>query len=325
MGLQIVRFERQNNVQWGVVNEDRIHALKGTYELLADFLNEGVTEARNIKEQDDVEILSFNEVTILSPVTQPARIVCQGANYSAHRAEAGLAAERPPFNMIFSKADSSLTGAYSEIVRPSHVKLLDYEIELGLVIGKDISEPIQVTDENLHEYVAGLVLVNDVSARDVQLPEGQWLKGKSYRTFCPTVPFLFLLDREDVPHIHNLDLKLWVNDELRQSANTSQMLYKPAETLTELSGVMDFSKGDLIITGTAGGVALNVSKEVMDQILNLFVPGQRKMELLIDSQLENERYLKDGDLIRCEIKSPDGRISLGEQSNKVVASYVKIS
>ena len=87
--------------------------------------------------------------------------------------------------MIFSKADSSLCGATSEIVRPRDVKLLDYELELGLVIGTEISEASDITDENLHLYIAGLVIVNDVSARDVQLSQGQWLKGKSYRTFCP--------------------------------------------------------------------------------------------------------------------------------------------
>jgi 2-keto-4-pentenoate hydratase/2-oxohepta-3-ene-1,7-dioic acid hydratase in catechol pathway len=324
MGLQIVRFERGTQVQWGVVDENKIMVLKGTYDSLANFLQEGVQEAKKVKEQGEAETLSFNEVNLLSLVTQPARIVCQGANYSSHRAEAGLTAERPPFNMIFSKADSSLCGAYSDIVRPSHVKLLDYEIELGLVIGQDISQPVKVTDGNLHEYVGGLVLVNDISARDVQLPQGQWLKGKSYRTFCPTGPFLYLLDKEDVPHIHNLDLKLWVNDELRQSANTTQLLYKPAETLTELSEVMDLSKGDLVITGTTGGVALNLSPEVMDQILNPFVPGGKKMELLLESQAEITNYLQDGDVIRCEIKSSDGVVSLGEQVNKVVPSHVKV-
>src|SRR5690606_13992521 len=99
-----------------------------------------------------------------------------------------MEAKRPPFNMIFGKANSSLTSAYDTVVSPEHVKLLDYEIELGLVIGKDITEETAVTDDNLHEYLAGLVVANDISARDVQLVQGQWLKGKSYRTFCPTGP-----------------------------------------------------------------------------------------------------------------------------------------
>ena len=100
--------------------------------------------------------------------------------------------------MIFSKADSSLCGAYTEIIRPAHVQLLDYEIELGLVIGTEITEPVEVTDENLHQFVAGLVIFNDVSARDVQLLQGQWLKGKSYRTFGPTGPYFYLLDQDEM-------------------------------------------------------------------------------------------------------------------------------
>ena len=94
------------------------------------------------------------------------------------------------------------------------MELLDYEIELGLVIGKEISESQVITEENLHEYVAGLVIANDVSARDVQLSQTQWYKGKSYRTFCPVGPYLYLLEKEDIPLINDLELKLWVNDEL---------------------------------------------------------------------------------------------------------------
>ncbi len=325
MGLQVVRFEKENKEQWGVVSNDRILVLKDSYRSLAHFLEEGAEEARNLKEQGQGESLSLNEVTILSPVTKPARIVCQGANYSSHRAEAGMEAARPPYNMFFSKADSTLCGPYTEIIRPSHVQLLDYEIELGLVIGTEISSAVEVTDENLHQYIAGVVLFDDVSARDVQLSQGQWLKGKSYRTFGPTGPYLYLLDKEEIPQIHELELNLWINDELRQSANTNQLLYKPAETLTELSEIMDLSKGDLVITGTTGGVALNLSPEVLGQVSSPALPYGQKVDLLVENQLKNGKYLKDGDVIRCQIKSKDGKIDLGEQVNKVVSSKVAIS
>lgn len=325
MGIQVVRFEKESKEQWGVVSNNRILVLRDTYSSLAHFLEEGVEEARKLKEQGQGESLSLNDVTILSPVTKPARIVCQGANYSSHRAESGMEASRPPFNMFFSKADSTLCGPYTEIIRPSHVKLLDYEIELGLVIGTEISSSVEVTDDNLHQYIAGLVIMDDVSARDVQLSEGQWLKGKSYRTFGPTGPFLYLLDKEEVPHIHDLELNLWVNDELRQSANTNQLLYKPAETLTELSEIMDLSKGDLVITGTTGGVALSLTPEILGQLSSHLISYTEKVDLLIESQINNGKYLNDGDVIRCQIKSKDGKIDLGEQVNKVVSSKVAIS
>lgn len=324
MGLQIIRFKKEDQEKWGVIKDEEIIVLPESYATLNQFLKEGVNIAKDLFENSTEPTVLLDEVEVLSPVTAPARIICQGANYSSHREEAGLEAQRPPYNMIFSKADSSLSGAYADIVRPSHVKLLDYEIELGLIIGKEISEDSQITEENLHEYIAGLVLVNDVSARDIQLPEGQWLKGKSYRTFCPTGPFVYLLDSEEISQIHDLELNLWVNNELRQSANTNQLLFKPAETLEELAGIMDLSIGDLVITGTTGGVALNVPSEVINEILNPFVPGNKKMELLVESQLKSEKYLKDGDLVRAEIKSTDGTISLGTQQNKVVPQKVKV-
>ncbi|MFJ7513223.1 fumarylacetoacetate hydrolase family protein [Peribacillus simplex] len=320
MGIRVVRFEKDNLIQWGLVDENTIITLRNEYYTLALFLEEGLTEARELMDQENVERLSFNEVTLLSPITKPARIICQGANYSSHRAEAGLEIERPPFNMIFNKADSSLTGAYSDVIRPEHVKLLDYEIELGLVISKQISGPIQITEQNLHEYVAGVVMVNDISARDIQLTQSQWLKGKSYRTFCPTGPYLYVLDSEESSYIHDLDIKLWVNDELRQSANTNQLLYKPEETLTELSGIIDLSPGDLVITGTTGGVALNLSHEEMAQLMNPIMPLGKKMNLLMESQSTSQKYLKDGDVIRSEIKSTDEKVNLGTQVNKVVPS-----
>lgn len=325
MGFQVVRFEKENKEQWGVVTNNKILVLRDSYASLAHFLEEGVEAARRLKEQGQGESLLLNEVTILSPVTKPARIICQGANYSSHRAESGLEAARPPYNMFFSKADSTLCGPYTEIIRPSHVKLLDYEIELGLVIGTEISSSVEVTEENLHQYIAGLVIMDDVSARDVQLSEGQWLKGKSYRTFGPTGPFLYLLDKEEVPLIHDLELNLWVNDELRQSANTNQLLFKPAETLTELSEIMDLSKGDLVITGTTGGVALSLKPETLGQLSSHVVSYVEKVDLLVESQINNGKYLKDGDVIRCQIKSKDGKIDLGEQVNKVVSSKVAIS
>lgn len=320
MGVQVVRFEKDKKVNWGVVSEGSIFVLDESYITLADFLENGAEKAKGIKEQENVEIIGLHEVTILSPITKPARIVCQGANYSSHREEAGLEAERPPFNMIFGKADSSLTGAYSDIVRPPHVKLLDYEIELGLVIGTEITEPQQVTDKNLHQYIAGIVIADDVSARDVQFSQGQWLKGKSYRTFCPTGPYLYLLDKEDIPKIHDLELNLWVNEELRQSSNTSLLLFKPAETLTELSEIMDLSKGDLILTGTTGGVALNLSPEVVGKVSGLDVSPQKKLEIILETQLASDKYLQDGDVVRLSIKSADGSIDLGEQISKVVSS-----
>ncbi|GAE27387.1 fumarylacetoacetate hydrolase family protein [Halalkalibacter wakoensis JCM 9140] len=315
MGIHVVRFE-DNGTKWGVLEEGRVYPVEGSYLTLADFLKDGVSVAKEIN-KENIEGLDANQVTFLSPVTAPTQIVCQGANYSAHREEAGLQGQRPPFNLIFTKAASSITGPNNDILSPTHVKLLDYEIEVGIIIKQEILQPITVTPDNLAEYVAGFVITNDVSARDTQFTEGQWYKGKSFRTFCPVGPVLYLIDKDEAHYIHNLELSLSVNGEIRQAAHTEQLLFKPEETLTELSGLMSFYPGDLVLTGTPGGVALKLSPEDLDLLMNPFVKLDQKVEKLNESQASNTNYLKEGDLITCEVRSSDGRIDLGKQQNKV--------
>jgi 2-keto-4-pentenoate hydratase/2-oxohepta-3-ene-1,7-dioic acid hydratase in catechol pathway len=320
MGIHVVRYRSKESSAWGVVHGETVRPIPGQYDTLAQFLKEGAEQARQLaKEAGTGDGIPVGELHLESPVSAPCRIICQGANYMAHRLEANMSAEKPPYNLIFSKADSALTGPRDNIVCPPHVELLDYEIELGLVIGASITEPQQVTDENLHQYIAGLVITNDVSARDVQLLQSQWLKGKSYRTFCPVGPYLYLLDPEDGARIHDLDLNLWVNGELRQTANTAQLLYKPAETLTELTGLMNFSPGDLIMTGTPGGVALRLTEEDDRLIASRAVPFGEKRQAFVERQRKH-KYLQPGDVVRCEIRSKDGAIDLGVLENKVVKS-----
>jgi 2-keto-4-pentenoate hydratase/2-oxohepta-3-ene-1,7-dioic acid hydratase in catechol pathway/catechol 2,3-dioxygenase-like lactoylglutathione lyase family enzyme len=258
-----------------------------------------------------------SEVRFLSPVTPPARIICQGANYADHRREGGYSSQKPAFNMIFTKADSSLCGAADDIVRPARVALLDYEVELGLVVGAAIRAPLVVAPGEIHRYVGGLVVANDVSARDVQIPEEQWVKGKSFRTFCPTGPYLYLLDESDGELLERLELRLWVNGELRQSASTADLLYTPHETLTELSGVMDLTPGDLILTGTPGGVAIKAPPPLMRK-LGALLPPERRMKAFIQGQAGNRAYLQPGDVVRASIFSRDGRVDLGTQVSRVV-------
>ena len=319
MGIQVVRFNKDAKTLWGVVSDDKIKVLPNTYATLAEFLENGQEEARNLVEDSSAETVELDEVELLSPVTKPARIICQGANYSTHREESGLEGQRPAFDLLFSKFDNTLTGPYADVIKPDHVQLLDYEIEMGLVIGKEIDEVTEITDENIGEYVAGIVLTNDVSARDIQMAQHQWLKGKSYRTFLPVGPYFYLLDEGEIDAINDLEINLWVNDELRQSANTSQLLFKPAESLTEMTEMMDFSKGDLVLTGTTGGVAMNLKADVLRKVTDITAPYDEKINLMVEDQLaEGHKYLNDGDIVRASIKSADGKIDLGELRNRIV-------
>jgi 2-keto-4-pentenoate hydratase/2-oxohepta-3-ene-1,7-dioic acid hydratase in catechol pathway len=322
MSCNIVRFRQSNKISWGVIIHENIYPVSGNYHLLSDFLKEGVEQAKKLAKNQEGKAINLNSVEILSPVTPPCNIVCQGSNYMDHIIEIGSKPERPKFNLLFSKASSSLTSAQGQVIRPPNVKLLDYELELGLVIGHEINEPQLINRENLAEFIVGIVMVNDISARDIQIPQGQWYKGKSYRTFCPTGPYLCLLDKSEYGKLSDLQLTLKVNGKTRQNANTRQLIYSPAETLEEISEIMDLSIGDLVITGTPGGVSLKAPGRMLQKLASLLLSEHSKMRLFVQSQLKNPRYLKNGDVIQSTIHSSDGQIYLGVQELQVVGGHI---
>jgi 2,4-didehydro-3-deoxy-L-rhamnonate hydrolase len=244
-----------------------------------------------------------------------ARVVCQGANYRSHMIESGMDPDRA-FNMLFTKSTASLTGPHDDVVRPVHVRLLDYEAELGIVLGKSITGPVTVTDADLPDYIGGFVLANDISARDVQLPQGQWYKGKSYRTFCPVGPYLCVPEPNEVARWRQLRLVLSVNGSVRQSALADDMAFGPAETLTELSGLERLGVGDLLLTGTPGGVALQPPSALVQRIAGL-LPDAKRWDLFVKGQLRSTAYLQPGDRVTATIRTDDGALDLGTQRNTV--------
>jgi 2-keto-4-pentenoate hydratase/2-oxohepta-3-ene-1,7-dioic acid hydratase in catechol pathway len=316
MGVHVARYESNGMIAWGARVGDALAPIPGEYHRLADLLREGREAAARAVESP--ERIALNNVRLLSPVTTPCSIVSQGLNYADHRAESGMSTARPPFNTIFMKADSSITGPHDDVIRPKHVRLLDYEIELGLVIGREIDGPARVTNDNLHEFVAGLVITNDVSARDVQIPQQQWFKGKSYRSFCPVGPFLYLLSSGEGRRALDLDVRLEVNGKVRQQSNTRHLIFGPAETLTELSGLMTLRPGDLIQTGTPGGVAIRAPSPLVQKLGQLLLSPQKQMKAFISGQLKGPDYLRDGDVMRLTIRSADGSIDLGVMETRVV-------
>lgn len=254
MSLRLVRYAGTDGPAWGAVRGTEVLPLPPEYVGTADVLGDGAKLARSLVSDDDSGGIPLENLRLLHPVPG-ARIFCQGANYRSHMVESGMDPDRA-FNMLFTKSTASLTGPRDEIVRPSRVRLLDYEVELGIVIGREITGPVTVTEENLAEYVGGFVVANDVSARDVQLPQGQWFKGKSYPSFCPVGPYLYVPEPDQVARWPELRLTLSVNGQLRQDALAGDMVFGPAATLTELSGLERLDVGDLLLTGTPGGVAL---------------------------------------------------------------------
>lgn len=314
MSLNILHFKHQGRAQWGVIRKGSITPIPGEFATTAEFLKANSVEALL---HLSGEALREKDVEWLSPVTQNQQFICQGANYRQHMIESGMNPDVKSFNMIFTKATSCIVPADSKLVRPKQVRFLDYEIELGLVLKRDIISLQNVSSANLHEFVAGAVIVNDYSARDIQIPQMQFYKGKSFRTFGPVGPYLCLLEPGDFAKLPRLELKLMVNGSIRQRDTIVNLVYGPAETLTELSGVQNLYVGDLLSTGTPAGCALSVPSPAKQRI-GALLPEATKWKMFMKVQAGRSQYLKAGDVVESRIATPDGSIDLGVQRNAVV-------
>ncbi len=210
---------------------------------------------------------------LVSPVTKPCRVVAQMTNFASHVKDAGMDPNTVPLT-FFRKASASISGPFDDIVKPQHVKFLDYEVEIGLVIGREIPVGTEITESNLSDYIVGLVVTNDVSARDIQLPQTQFYEAKSYPTFTPVGPALVLLDVDELKRFGDLRLQLRVGGEVRQNALVDgDMLYKPLQALQSLTRFQDLAAGDLVLTGTPAGTALSAPPKPIEKIAALLPPA----------------------------------------------------
>ncbi len=231
--------------------------------------------------EDKAVFIDVEKMTWGPSVTKPHKIICVGLNYRKHADETN--APYPEVPILFNKFDNTLTGHNSEIPIPKVTEELDYEVELGIVIGKKAK---YVKEEDALDHVFGYCAVNDLSARDLQMRTAQWLLGKSCDKFSPVGPYLVTAD--EVGNPNNLSLKTYVNGELRQDSNTSDMIFSCAEIVSYISNYMTLEPGDIILTGTPEGVVFGLPKE------------QRV-------------YLKPGDKVTVEIEK------LGSLTNLFVA------
>lgn len=205
-----------------------------------------------------------------SCVTGFSKFMCIGLNYSDHAAETG--ATPPDHPILFMKANSAITGPNDAVVMPRGSESTDWEIELGVVIGRAAK---YVSKENALDYVAGYCLCNDVSERNFQAKlSGQWTKGKSCDTFGPTGPWL--VTKDEIADVQNLDMALDVNGKRMQTGNTKTMIFTVAEIIEHLSGLFTLHPGDVISTGTPPGVGLGVKPNPV------FLKAGDVMELTID-------------------------------------------
>jgi 2-keto-4-pentenoate hydratase/2-oxohepta-3-ene-1,7-dioic acid hydratase in catechol pathway len=182
------------------------------------------------------------------PIARPGKIVCVGLNYRDHAEESGMALPERP--LLFAKWPSSLIGPGEPIVIPEQAKEVDYEAELGVVIGTRAS---RVPAKDALDHVAGYLCANEVSARDVQFADGQWTRGKSFDTFGPVGP---LVPRDEVGDPQALRIRCLLNGEVVQDSSTAQMVFTVAEVIAFVSDGITLEPGDLILTGTPAGVGL---------------------------------------------------------------------
>jgi acylpyruvate hydrolase len=219
---------------------------------------------------------SLADVQLLAPISRPPKIVCIGVNYADHAAEAGRALPRWP--SVFLKAASCIVGPGDPIVRPPTTEQLDYEIELAVVIGKQAKSVLR---EEALGYVAGYTIMNDVSARDLQLgKDGGIILGKNFDSSAPFGPCLTLSD--EIPDPSNLRLRTWINGELRQDGNTHTLIFDVPAIIAFLTQQMTLEPGDIIATGTPAGVGLGMKPQLWLQ------PGDTiRMEIEGIGVLEN--------------------------------------
>lgn len=203
-------------------------------------------------EKEYNEFIKNDEVIYAPCITNPEKIICVGLNYSSHSKECKM--EIPEYPVLFSKFNNSLSSHNQIIKLPKTAEKFDYEAELVIVIGKKAEN---ISKEEAKDYIFGYTAGNDFSARDLQMRTGQWLLGKTCDGFAPIGPFLVTADEINPD---NLEIKCLVNGELRQHANTADMIFDCAEIVSYISNYMTLMPGDIIFTGTPSGVILGHPK-----------------------------------------------------------------
>lgn len=193
--------------------------------------------------------IAMADAKLLAPILRPPRIFCIGLNYVEHAAESKMKVQAVP--TVFFKLASAVVGPDADVVLPKASTQPDYEAELAVVIGKP---GYQIAAEKWEEYVFGYTILNDVSARDVQLATSQWSMGKSFPTFCPVGPWI--VSKDEVGDPHKLDIGITVGGEVLQNSNTSLLIFNISALIAHVSGIVPLEVGDVISTGTPPGVGM---------------------------------------------------------------------
>ena len=283
--MKLIRFGKQGEEKPGILlsNDEKIDVSSFVNDYDEKFFGSGgLVSLKNwLNENESSAPRLDDSIRLGSPIARPSKIICIGLNFKDHAAESGLGAV-PEEPLIFGKATSAICGPYDNIVIPRGSEQTDWEVELGVVIGKKTS---YVDQDQALDHVGGYVLHNDVSERAFQKDRGgQWIKGKSADTFAPMGPFMATPD--EIDNINDMRMWLNVNGENMQDGNTSNLIFSVDHVISYLSQFMTLLPGDFISTGTPAGVGMGMNPE---------------------------KYLKAGDVVELGI---DG---LGSSKQTVVA------
>ena len=279
--MKLLRVGNKGNEKPGILDID------GKIRDISSHINDLNPENLNFQSFSKIQKIDSSKLPELSSnervgscITSPGKFVAIGLNYSDHAAEVG--AEIPKEPIMFMKATSSMCGPNDNIELVAGSKKLDWEVELGIVIGKEAKH---ITVAQSQDHILGYCLVNDVSEREWQIEKmGQWVKGKSHDTYGPTGPYL--VTKDEIKDVNNLKMILDVNNERRQTGNTKTMIFDVDYIVSYVSQFMSLQPGDIITTGTPPGVGMGMKPQL---------------------------FLKAGDEIKLSIEN------LGEQNSKVVS------
>ena len=288
--MHLVMFVRDGAVRLGALREDRKSVVdlgQADPQLPADIAGllaagpAALDRARQALRSAAPELaIDLQQVRLAAPIARPGKIICIGLNYRDHAAESN--APLPEYPVVFAKYANTVIGPGDAIVLPRVTEQVDYEGELGVVIGRSARD---VAEADALDYVGGYLPFNDVSARDYQMRTSQWTIGKTFDTFAPMGPALVTAD--EVPDPHALDLRVTIGDEVLQNSNTRHLIFTIPHLIAYLSSVMTLEPGDVIASGTPAGVG---------------------------AARNPKRWLRAGETVRVEIEG------LGVLENPVVAA-----
>ena len=268
--MKLVRLNYLGKSSLGVLQGDEVLGIS-SFSTMISLIEAGETGLQRVCEEagNPAYTYELSDVRLLAPLERPGKYLAIGMNYAKHLEEADkLGVARAKHQTWFNKQVTCISGPY-DAIEPGVTEKLDYEVELAAVIGKRAKH---VDAADAREYVFGYTVANDVSARDWQFHTPTFTMGKSFDTHGPIGPYIMTAD--EVPDPHSLDLRCYVNGELRQSNNTANMIHNLWEQIAYLTTAFTLEPGDLIATGTPEGVGVG---------------------------MEPQRFLQPGDVVRCEI------------------------